>query len=140
MSFHVFLDKMDIFLDRLTVTEKAAILNRPLKEVPSELKPKPGLTKRSQELAVKRAKEGHIVDRLLMPNHAKDAWVRAEQDIKDAALADNCTFKPSISMHTISEEGNSEYRRKKLGLKNVFKRLQSEKLGWGNKIYNRPSE
>ena len=134
MNFGVFFNKMDIFLDKLNVTERAAILNRPAKVIDSELQPKPSLTKRSKELSRKRAKEGHIVDRLLMPNTAKEEWVRQEQDVKDAEETEKCTFKPSVSMYTISEEGNSEYRRKKLGLKNVFKRLQSEKLGWGNAL------
>ena len=52
-------------MDRLNVTERAAILNRPAKDAYSELKPKPTLNARSAELAQKRANEGHIVDRLL---------------------------------------------------------------------------
>ena len=79
MNLFVFTNKMDIYMSKLTVTQRAEILRRAPKRMRSELRSRPSISKLSQELALKR--RGDVVpihERLTATNTKKDEWI-AEQ-------------------------------------------------------------
>jgi hypothetical protein len=74
MNFHVFYNKFDIAMDKLTVTERALLLRRAPRRRTVVHSSKPVISTKSIQLAQRRASTGTIFERLTIK--AGDEWLK----------------------------------------------------------------
>ena len=137
MNLFVFTNKMDIYMSKLTVTQRAEILRRAPRRVRTELRSRPSISNVTKELAQKRRGDAGSIaihERLTAANTKKDEWLEDQMAKKAEEEAKTCSFSPEVHMFAISENEETfaiKKKKEKRKGKNVFDRLMQQPLGWG---------